>query len=216
MVIPREVKKRAKVNSWSKEIRNIKKTLVLAREEKQILIGTLLGDGSLSPNISRTNFRLEMIQSDKQKSYLDWKAEIFRFWCLAQPHFHSKTKSWRLKTVSHPELSFYHSLFYKNGRKIVPDSIAKLLCSTLSLAVWFMDDGTKGPQKGYTLNSQNFSYSDNKILADILRRNFGLKQVSIHRDRKYYRLYIGTGSAAEFTALVRPHIIPVMFYKLHS
>jgi len=194
MAIPREVKKCSKVKSWSKPVRNLQKSLTLDSLEKQALIGMLLGDGSLAPNVYGKNCRLEMIQSDKQKNYLDWKAKIFHNWCLSRPHFNAKTESWRLKTVSHPELTAYHSLFYSNGRKAVPKSIGKILRSALSLAIWFMDDGTKGPQNGYTLNSQNFSLAENEILAGILRRNFGLKQVSLHRDRKYYRIYIGLKS----------------------
>jgi hypothetical protein len=118
--------------------------------------------------------------------------------------------------VSHPELSFYHSVFYSEGKKIVPKSLGKMLRSALSLAVWFMDDGAKGPQNGYTLNSQNFNQIENEILIGILQRNFGFKQVSLHRDKKYYRIYIGSKSRLEFENLIRPHIVPTMSYKLHS
>lgn len=216
MVIPREVKNCSKVNSWSKSVRDLQKSLSLDSLEKQVLIGTLLGDGSLAPNVYGKNCRLEMIQSDKQKAYLDWKAGIFHKWCLSQPHFNEKTKSWRLKTVSHPELTFYHSLFYPNGKKVIPESIDEIMRSALSLAVWFMDDGTKGPRNGYTLNSQSFSQTDNEILINMLRQNFGLEQVSLHRDKKYYRIYIGSQSRLAFENLVRLHMIPTMLYKLHS
>ncbi len=216
MVISREVKNCSKVNSWSKSVRDLQKTLTLDSIQEQVLIGTLLGDGSLGPNVYGKNFRLEMIQTDKQKNYLDWKAKIFRNWCLSCPSFNQKTNSWRLKTISHPELTDYRSLFYLNGKKIVPKSIGKIMRSALSLAVWFMDDGTKGPQDGYTLNSQSFNRKGNEILIKVLQRNFGLKQVSLHRDKKYYRLYIGSQSRLNFENLVRPFLVPVMFYKLHS
>lgn len=216
MVIPREVKKGIKVKSWSKEIRSLQETLTLNLLQKQVLIGAMLGDGCLAPNVYGKNFRLEMIQSDKQKPYLDWKAEIFHAWCLSKPHFHDKTRSWRLKTVSHPELTAYHSLFYIDGKKVVPQSIGKLLNSAISLAVWFMDDGTKGPANGYTFNTQNFSREESETLVRVLKRNFGLEYVSIHRDKKYFRIYLKTNSVSHFENLIRPYLIPSMLYKLHS
>ncbi|PJE74150.1 MAG: hypothetical protein COV01_02565 [Candidatus Taylorbacteria bacterium CG10_big_fil_rev_8_21_14_0_10_41_48] len=216
MVIPREVKNRSKVNSWSKSVRKLQNSLILDSIQKQVLVGTLLGDACLAPNVYGKNFRLELSQSAKQKAYLDWKAKIFHNWCLSQPHFNKKTKSWRIKTLSHPELTTYHSIFYRDGKKVIPKSINQIFCSTLGLAVWFMDDGTKGPRYGYTLNSQNFSQTDNEILVKLLQSSFGIKQVSLHRDKKYQRIYIGGRSRLKFENLIRPHIIPTMLYKLHS
>lgn len=91
----------AKVKSWSTSVRNLQKHLSLSGIQREALIGALLGDGSLIPNVHGKNFRLQLIQSDKQKAYLDWKVKIFRNWCLSDPHRNAKTKSWRMKTVSH-------------------------------------------------------------------------------------------------------------------
>lgn len=123
---------------------------------------------------------------------------------LSNPHFNKTTKSWRLRTISHPEFTELYFLFYENKRKVVPKSIKQILKSPLSLAIWFMDDETKGPQKGYTLNNQNFTLEENKFLVEILKCNFGLEFVSIHRDKKYYRLYIKRKSANKFADLIRP------------
>jgi len=48
----------AKVISWSKEIRDLQKNLTLTEIQKEVLMGTLLGDGCLARNISGKNSRL--------------------------------------------------------------------------------------------------------------------------------------------------------------
>jgi len=123
--------------------------------------------------------------------------------------------SWRQKTVSHPELTLYRALFYKEGKKVVPSTIGKIFRSPLSLAVWFMDDGTKGPATGYTFNTQNFSLKENHFLRSVLKENFGIEHVSVHRDKKYFRLYIKVGSTSRLEQLIYPYVIPSMLYKLH-
>jgi hypothetical protein len=60
MVIPRKVKKCSKVKSWSKSVRDLQKRLVLGSTQKQVLVGTLLGDGCLTPNVYGKNFRLAL------------------------------------------------------------------------------------------------------------------------------------------------------------
>ena len=96
----------------------------------------------------------------------------------------------------------------------MPRKLLRML-NDVSLAVWFMDDGTKGPTGGYTLNTQSFSYRENEYLKEFLERRFSLK-MSIHRDKEWWRLYISPATAHRFAALVGAHIIPSMRYKLHA
>lgn len=201
----------------TKAVRSLRKNLFLSNYQKLILIGSILGDGSLSGQYTKekqeTNYRLQVIHSEKQKEYLWWKYEIFRKWCLSPPKYTEKTHSWRFRTISHSELTEFHKIFYdKNGKKIIPRNICSFLNESLTLAVWFMDDGTKGPSNGYTLNSQSFSKFENQTLKNCLESNFGIL-VSLHNDRSKSRLYIKTHSTSRFEYLIRPFIVPSMVYK---
>jgi len=55
-----------------------------------------------------------------------------------------------------------HTLFYHDGRKIVPFNIGSLLTEK-SLASWTMDDGDNHTS-GYILNTSGFSLNDVKLL----------------------------------------------------
>jgi len=89
-VIPREVVKRKHAASWSKEIREMRHKLQLTSLQKSFLVGTILGDGCLTANVGKKNFRLQVEQSAKQKDYVWWKYQIFREWVLMEPKFQPK------------------------------------------------------------------------------------------------------------------------------
>lgn len=55
-----------------------------------------------------------------------------------------------------------HTLFYHDGRKIVPFNIGSLLTEK-TLAYWTMDDGDNHTS-GYILNTSGFSLNDVKLL----------------------------------------------------
>jgi hypothetical protein len=203
-----------RVVTWSREIRQLQKELSLSFVQKKVLIGTLLGDGALVSNANYSNYRLNVEHSMKQKSYLHWKYLFFQDWCLQRPTEIKKTNAIRFRTISHPELTIYHSIFYAGGKKVLPKDIEANLNDPLSVAIWFMDDGALGPhRKGLTLNTQNFSKEENIYLADILRKLHNL-QTTLHKDKTYYRLYILPSSVSKFQKIIRRYVIPEMRYKL--
>lgn len=202
----------------TRAIRDLRKSLSLDEGQRAVLVGSLLGDGSLLGNVGESrwnlNYRFQVAHCDEQRDYLWWKYEILRNWCTSPPHYQQQNRSWRFRTLSHPELTALRRIFYApSGQKIVPADVESFLCNPLVLAVWFMDDGTKGPAQGYTLNTQSFSVEENRLLQRCLEAQLGLS-VSIHRDKSWVRLYIRQGSSRRFGDLVRPYIVPAMAYKL--
>jgi hypothetical protein len=97
----------------------------------------------------------------------------------------------------------------------------------IALAYWYMDDGSFSGD--LTLNTQNFSLVENRLLQQALGRNFGLK-VSIHKDNRktapkgalansvgagtLYRLYICAESRDDFFRIVSPYMHSNFEYKL--
>ena len=197
----------------SRTTRELRKRLSLSDIQKATLIGSLLGDGYLSGSLrDRINYRLEINHSVKQREYVLWKYEIFSEWILSLPKYRSKTRSLRLRTISHPELTFFHELFYSDGRKIIPNNIGAILRDPLTLAVWFMDDGTRIKDYGVTINSQSFNETENNLLQKVLLKNFGISS-SLHNDKGNKRLYIGRHSVENFIKIVNPFVLPSMKYK---
>src|SRR3989344_2641712 len=212
-IIPRETRK----ITYSTEIRNLIKRLSLSEYQKAVLIGTILGDGSLEPNWSHTNYKLTVSQNIVQKDYVDWKYNIFKDWVLTEPTFNKINNSFRFRTISHREITGFRNEFYVNGKKVIPENISNYLNNPLVLAVWFMDDGNRVKYKnylvGYHINSQSFTYEENIILARILNLNFNIK-CKIQRNHGYFRLYIGARDRDKFKNIVSEFIIPSMKYKL--
>jgi len=135
--IPREVEaSREHTITNSRQIRLLRKNFFLSDYQKDVLVGTLLGDGGLYLEGWAKNYRLQIEQGDKQRDYLFWKFDIFRNCCSSEPSYQSRrNKSWR-------------------------------------------------------------------------------KGISIHKDKRWWRLYIRKRSMNDFRNLISPYVIPSMRYKL--
>ena len=210
-IIPREARR----ITYSTEIRNLKK-LDLNNIQKAVITGSILGDGYLEPNWSKTNYRLSIGHSIDQKSYVLWKYDIFKNLVLTKPRFKKVNSSFVFRTVSHPEITRLRNIFYKNGKKIIPNNLFDHL-SPLAIAVWFMDDGnlvkTGDKLKGFHLNTQSFSDEDNLKIKDLLS-SIDIN-CSLERNKGRYRIGIWQKDSREmFIEIIKDSIINSMRYKL--
>lgn len=206
----------------SNQIEKYKKTLKLSELQKEILVGTLLGDGCLETQNNGRTYRLKIEHSLQQKDYVDWKYEVFRNWVLTEPKIREYSayglgrNNYRFSTVSNGSFRFYAKQFYQNDKKIVPKLISKLL-TPLALAVWFMDDGsTKSNQhKALVIHSQSFSKFDLQRIIKILEDKYQIKSVLRKRqDGSGYIVYLLSETIGKFISLVSKHTLPSMRYKL--
>lgn len=202
----------------NRAVRNLRQSLKLTDYQEKVLVGTILGDGSLIGcywnGKWKRGYRLKIQHSQKQKEYLFWKYGIFKEWTLKPPRYERKTNSWRFQTISHPIFAQKRREFYTDsGKKKLPAWIPEELSKPLVLAVWFMDDGANMSQRGCVLNTQGFSYNDVKRLQEVLSKRYSL-EVSLHRDKGYHRLYLFRASAKRFSKIIAPYVIKSMSYKL--
>lgn len=199
----------------SRAIRNLRLSLALSDRQRNILVGSLLGDGCLIPNSWNRHYRLQIEQNSAHKGYVFWLYREFRSWVLAKPTYHSTTQSWKFRTISHPELTNLAQEFYVGRTKTLPMRIRELLNHPLSLAIWAMDDGCLMARgDGFTFNTQSFTREENQLLRDCLAENFGLTESSLHRDKSHVRLYIRLGSLQRLRKLIEPHLLAEFTYKL--
>jgi hypothetical protein len=165
----------------------------LSQEAKDIIIGSMLGDGHITP----LGYFSEK-HSEKQVEYLEWKASFlipiltdksFSAYKYFDKRHNSTNYSFSLRTIAHSFLYEMREKFYKtiNGKhiKIVPDDIGDIMNETV-LAVWFMDDGStdwmyRHGEKEYAnimpqckISSQSFSLDENIMLAKILLDKFDI------------------------------------------
>src|ERR1039458_7536765 len=109
--IPREPRK----ITYSSEIRNLK-NISLTNHQREIVIGSVLGDGCIVPNWSKTNYCLKITRSEKQKEYIEWQHENLKPFVLTSPHLYPPTRAYTMRTISHEEITKLHSIFYPNGK----------------------------------------------------------------------------------------------------
>lgn len=184
----------------------------LTSEQHAILIGSLLGDGSLRRQNNRKNALFEVNHSYKQKAYVDWKWQHFAQHILSPPKSRlgkGPRIAYRFTTRSLPMFTVYHSQFYSSGKKLIPQD---LQLDPLSLAVWFMDDGCK-IRSAYYLNTQQFTIDEQKFLKALLLATFGLES-ELNRDKKYFRLRVSTESSKKMRTIIEQYIVDCLRYKL--
>lgn len=180
----------------------------LSEEEKEVILGCLLGDGYMR---KKTNAHLQITHSIKQCDYVDWKYGILKNLVITPPKQyagHAGRIGYRFFTRSLPVLTPFYNLFYQSGKKIVP---VKIILRPLTLAVWFMDDGSKSWNSFY-LNSQKFDTASQNNLIGALE-NLGITS-SLHKDKEYFRLHINNKGSARFKEIIKPYVIASMQYKL--
>src|SRR3989344_6150546 len=157
--------------TYSTEIRT-RKGIAFGDKENAVIIGCILGDGSLEENWSKTNYRLHIIHQELQLDYVRWKAQILNPWIISKPYHHLRTKSFRIRTISHSYLTKLRKIFYVGKRKVIPENISFYLRDPLTIAIWYMDDGNiikrKGLVQGVHLNTHCFSKDENIRLIKAL------------------------------------------------
>lgn len=213
MATPREVgMKHGPTNT--RELTELKKTLSLSRVQTNFLVGTILGDGYLMSSRSGKAARLQIRHNYKYIDYVEWKFSYFRKWCLTKSRFDKCNNSFVFKTVSHKQLMDLGKMFYGDQGKFVPDKIDRLLIDPLSLAIWFMDDGS-GDKRTCRLKLSTYAFKKkgNLLLKKCLEQNFGLKTMIIW-DCKGCYLYFPKDDAIRLCQLINPYILTCMEYKL--
>ena len=191
----------------------------LTKLQRDIVIGTILGDGCIV--LRYVNGILKIKQSERYKEYVLWLYGNLKDLCISLPKQRKDNKQWYFDTRSIQELTNFRYLFYPDGKKIIPKNISDLLTSPLSLAIWYMDDGTLDYRPkdhfAFYLATHCFSVKDTYQLVKTLRENFGVESTvfnNLIRGKRYSRIYIGTKGRERFLHLVKPYILNCFWHKL--
>lgn len=205
---------------YSRTIEDYKKTLALTDEQKEIIIGTLLGDGHLETRNGRT-YRLKIEHSIKQRDYVDWLYASLKEWVLTPPQEKIKKRedvtsaNYWFTTVSSGSFRFYAQQFYgKDGVKKVPKLIHRWI-TPRALAVWFMDDGSMKSRthRARIINTHSFTKQDIGRLCTILQEKYQILCIP-RKQKDGIQMMILAESAQKFADLISPYMHPSMRYKL--
>jgi len=210
--------------------RNYNFSKPLTQHQRSVLLGTLLGDASLSLPPRCRNAGLYLGHGKKQREYLIWKAEqLPALFNTYTPHVHvypDGNEKHSLQSRKHPVLTEYYRRMYRgsrepglNGKKITSDVLSEV--DDLALAVWWADDG------GKTRRRLDGSYDLYLTIGGVTEPEYalfhswfaayGFESYRV-RDRQSncskYVLHIE--GSRRLAALLRTHLPPCISWKLEG
>ena len=197
-------------------------TPILTPVQKEILVGSLLGDGHLETFNQGKTSRLIVVQSSKKKVYFQFLYDHFQnliktpiYTRVYQTH-QCESSTLRFATQTSSVFTPYRDMFYTEKTKHVPLSIPHIL-TPLGLAVWYMDDGSikSAQSKGVYLNTHGFSVSDIELLCDVLKTKFHIDAWK-RPDSGKWRIYVSGKSYERLGELITPFFTQDMWYKWPS
>lgn len=217
MVWGTNLRSQVKTGRFTKQVNNMIK---LPPYQKGVIIGLLLSDGWLIfASKTNKNARLGFQQSLTQSNYVLHVFNLLSHYCSNLPQVSKKVRSGKISyalgffTRSLPCFSELHSLFYPTGIKIIPNNIYELL-TPVALAHLIMGDGGF-KSKGIYLCTDSYSIQDVVKLINVLILRYDLKcTLHVSSSGHGYRIYISRNSVGKVVEIVKPHLIPSMYYKV--
>lgn len=215
----------ATISRWSRHFKVGKiasgksfRSYVLSDRQREIIIGSLLGDGSLTKiHNRRESSHFVETHSLKQLEYLSWKQRELS--PISRPIKYHRNEAYfttfSTESLTHFEQQWY--LRYADGTyqfdefgrriKIVPDNFE---LTPLSLAIWYLDDGTNKKQKScLKLCTHGFRQCDCELLIEKLKR-LNISNCSVRFDNKprktYPYIYVGYPSCVDFLNMIKEQV----------
>lgn len=191
---------------------NTSERLLLSNQEEQVIIGSLLGDGTVT-----SDGRLRIKHSTRQLKYLEYKASLLKNvnynFVDSKTHYDKRTNkiytACCLDSKVYQNFRNYRKDWYPNSKKrIFINDFSKI--EPLGIAIWFMDDGFKYNSKSIMIATDSFDLEDLETCCKMLKDKFKLN----FRISRRNRIYLSRIDYSRFFILVRPYIHESMLYKL--
>ena len=188
---------------------------------KQLIIGSLLGDGSfVRSSNSTSSCSLSIGHCEAQYDYIKYKYDLCTSYDLVtkistihtkDTRFKCQEYTWyRFKTRSNPLFTEVRTKCYDiQGKKHINFDVIQDI-DALGLAIWYMDDGSV-TKNSCIFSTCSFSIEEQEKLAYFLLGRFKLHFTVGKNDNS---LYLKSKDWELFKSIVSPYIIDSLKYKL--
>ncbi|AVT34496.1 recombinase RecA [Plantactinospora sp. BC1] len=198
----------------------------LSEQQWQVVLGSLMGDGNLSPNRrDRSGVRFRLGHGAEQAGYLDWKVSL-----LGNIPNSRRTDARGAVFADFtplPELDeLRRAVYLGDGKKHLSWDYLKAL-TPLALAVWYMDDGgftlrskglqqrTEGGSGRIEICVEAMAEGTRERLVEHLRDAYELDVKLVSRGaRQMSFIQFTTAASARFQEIVAPYVPVAMESKL--
>lgn len=166
--------------------------LNIPQDSLQVLLGTLLGDGSLKRNKNYANARFQMRHAIRYADWFYWKANKLSMFASAKAihvqspskNSYGKTPMLHFQTLTSTVLTKIHSIVTKKNKLRIKRSWLNFL-SPVALMCWWLDDGalTANWRQGLFC-CEGFNKKQQEILVKYLNKVCALRARIVPQDRK--------------------------------
>ena len=200
----------------------------ITKESRNLLIGLLLGDGTIS-----NNNVFKLAHCEKQLDYLEWKIKQLNNSGLrnngvkeyiSTNGFNKGNKVYytQLNTISFVKV--LRRIMYKPTKKLGNRKLLNRL-SAREIAIWYMDDGyinyrkTNNKIHGFYIKIATcIPKEELQIVIDYFKEVWNIQFYMFHEGRKEnsYSLCCGTKEGIKFISIVKPYVeqVPSMIHKV--
>lgn len=201
--------------------------MVFTQIQKDLLVGTLLGDGNLQTLTGGNTWRYRAVHKLAHESYINHKYELLKDFCQTPPKLSNVTdlrtnkvySRYTFQTITSDEFRYYGQLFYvqqadSSWKRQIPANLYQIL-TPRALAYLYMDDGAlkwRGKSNAVRICTDSFEINEIYHLKDVLQTKFSLK-VSLQKKDDIQRLCILEESYQKLNELIVPYLLPCMYYK---
>ena len=186
----------------------------LSGGQRELILGSLLGDGTMNAPSSKTA-RMAEGHSLKQRGYTDWKADQLgdyvskRYSATKKDSKTGKTyKAWVFATKTTTHLREFYDLFYGTGGRVFPSNLADLMTPRM-LAIWYMDDGSISNRFHPRISFGLDDLSRKRAFQALRRLGF---RPTLHEEGTTISIEF-PGQTDQFFEMISPHIPECMAYK---
>ena len=193
-----------------------KASVTLTPQQQQIILGTMLGDGSASfvknrQTGAKTNARLRIRHSTKrQLEYAQWLHAALKPLSgelrIRENRGYGREVA-EFNTLSHKFILEAANQVYRPQKSISRSILDRL--DELGFAVWWMDDGSTT-----SLATHAFTVPENQLIVDWLLDRWGIT-ASIGLDKRVQKPFLTfrQPNVINMLRLVAPHVIQPLWYK---
>lgn len=199
------------------------------KDSRNLLIGLLLGDGTI-----QSNNVFKIAHCEQQKDYLEWKIKQLKEAGIRNSGLKTYTSQngYNIgKTVFYTQLNVIpfikvlRRVFYK-PHKIIGNRKLLNRLDAKGVAIWYMDDGhinirkdKDGRPKGFYIKIATCVPKEElQVIIDYFKEVWNIKFYAFHEGKKEdsYSLCCGTQEGMKFIEIIKPYVlqVPSMIHKI--
>lgn len=188
---------------------------------EEIILGSVLGDGSLKIPERYVNARFSFRHSEKASAYFYWKVKELKEISTEKCTWRQKNAMLRYQSQAREELTHIYELVHRHHKFRIRRKWLNRL-TPLSLCVWWLDDGSlvANCRQG-VICTDSFSYEELLLVVQYFRKVWGLhprigKVAKTGPRSEQYRLWFRSREELKkWLKIILPYIpVSDMLYKV--